>query len=48
MIFIEQKRAKIRLIEHPATHASQFNLKRNLDSLTFNLQATAISIHTKI
>jgi hypothetical protein len=39
MIFIEQKRDKLRLSEHPATHTSPFKLKCNIDTLAFKINA---------
>jgi hypothetical protein len=39
MIFLEQKRAKLRLIEHPTTHTSPTKLKSNVDSLAFKINA---------
>jgi hypothetical protein len=39
MIFIEQKRAKLRLSEHPATHTSPTDLKSYFDTLAFKINA---------
>ena len=50
MIFIEQNRAKLRLIEHPATNTSQFKLKRKFDTLAVKLPANvtiALTHNTK-
>jgi hypothetical protein len=47
MIFIEQKRAKLRLSEHPATHTSPTDLKSYFDTLAFKLHSGAIPIYIK-
>jgi hypothetical protein len=39
MIFIEQKRAKLRLIEHPTTHTILDNIKSHFDTLAFKINA---------
>ena len=39
MIFIEQKRAKTELNEHPATHTSPTKLKSNVECLTLKINA---------
>jgi hypothetical protein len=44
MIFIEKKRAKLRLIEHPTTHTSPNNIKRYFVTLAFNLHAILLVI----